>query len=51
MLKIEVVIHPSRLEDVRATVRALGIVGTLFQNVVTLDGETKDFYRGAEYPA
>lgn len=51
MLKIEVVIHPSRLEEVRATLHALGLVGALFHNVVAQDGETKAYYRGAEYPA
>ena len=51
MLKIEVVIHPSRLDDVRATLQALGIVGALIHNVVTQDGQTKAYYRGAEYPA
>jgi nitrogen regulatory protein P-II 1 len=53
MLKIDAVIHPFKLEDVKATLQRLGIGPILISEVREYGGlvQQKAFYRGAEYCA
>jgi nitrogen regulatory protein PII len=51
MVKIEAIIQPFKLDEVRSTLAALGVAGTLTLHVVAHgDGDAKSYYRGAQYP-
>ena len=51
MLKIEAIIQPFKLEDVRIALGALGIQGFMISEAVSHGGPVphRAFYRGAEY--
>jgi len=51
MLKIEAVIQPHKLDEVRVMLKNLGIGGAMIHQVIEHDGRSKAYYRGAEYPA
>ena len=49
MVKIEAVIQPAKVEEVRAALGALGVAGTLLLHPIAGGGEARSCYRGAEY--